>query len=285
MHQPLFEHRLPLDGVWTRALELEGDGPPLLLLHGFGDSADTWRPVLAELARQGRAALAVDLPGFGAADRLAREEPILPQLDRFAAAAVNHLASEHHGAGVVVAGNSLGGTLALRLAERDDLPCNGVVPIAPAGLDMARWFALLEGDRIVRLLLQAPAPPGVVRALVGEAYRQLAFSAPRAVAGEIVAAFCAHHASRRDVRRLIATGHRLLPEIAAPFAFENVELPVLLIWGTRDRMVSPSGADRVLAALPDAELVLLEGVGHCPQLEVPQRCCELIAGFAAGVVA
>ncbi|HEY6779990.1 MAG TPA: alpha/beta fold hydrolase, partial [Thermoleophilaceae bacterium] len=66
--QPLFEHRITLAGYETRALELEGDGPPLLLLHGWADSADTWRLVLDRLARLERRALALDLPGFGTAD-------------------------------------------------------------------------------------------------------------------------------------------------------------------------------------------------------------------------
>ena len=68
--QPLFEHRLRIDGYETRALELEGDGPGLVLLHGWGDSADTWRRLLAELGTRDRRAIAVDLPGFGYASRL-----------------------------------------------------------------------------------------------------------------------------------------------------------------------------------------------------------------------
>ena len=89
MIQPLFEHRTKLPGFDTRVLELEGDGEPVLFFHGYADSADTWRLCLAELGRQGRRAIAVDLPGFGAADPL-RSEPILPQLDAFAAAAADY---------------------------------------------------------------------------------------------------------------------------------------------------------------------------------------------------
>ena len=120
--QPLFEHRLELAGYRTRALELEGDGPPLLLLHGYADSADTWRLVLDRLARAERRAVALDMPGFGACDRLDDAEPILPQLDRFADAALEEFAAE---GGAVVCGNSLGGCVAMRLAERSDL--GGVV--------------------------------------------------------------------------------------------------------------------------------------------------------------
>src|SRR5215217_6879728 len=113
--QPLIEHRLQLAGFDTRALELEGDGPPVVLLHGYADSADTWRSVLDRLARRDRAALAVDLPGFGAADPLRPEGSMLDQLGAFADAAAA-LAAEQAGEPVVLAGNSLGGCVALRAA-------------------------------------------------------------------------------------------------------------------------------------------------------------------------
>jgi pimeloyl-ACP methyl ester carboxylesterase len=276
--QPLFEHRLELAGYATRALELEGDGPPLVLLHGFGDSADTWRPLLALLGRRDRRALALDLPGFGAAAPLG-DGPILPQLDAFAAAAVEHAADG--GAEVVVAGNSLGGAVALRAGERDQLPIAGVVPIGPAGLEMPRWFGILERDPILRTLLDSPVPlpPRVVRAAVGEVYRQLAFARPRAVPAGVVRAFTDHHRDRRGVARLLDTGRRLLPELAAPFALERVACPVLLVWGERDRMVTHRGARLVTEALPDTTYALLDGIGHCPQVEAPERVADLLAEF------
>ena len=70
MIQPLFEHRLELAGYDTRVLELEGDGVPIVMFHGYADSADTWRKSLALLGRRGHRAIAVDLPGFGTADPL-----------------------------------------------------------------------------------------------------------------------------------------------------------------------------------------------------------------------
>jgi pimeloyl-ACP methyl ester carboxylesterase len=77
--------------------------------------------------------------------------------------------------------------------------------------------------------------------------------------------FTAHHRDRVSVLRYLATARRLLPELEHPFRLERVRCPVLLIWGTRDRMVSHNGAERILEALPATEVELLEGVGHCPQ--------------------
>lgn len=282
MRQRLVEHRLRLAGYETRALELEGDGAPVLLLHGFSDSADTWRLTLDRLAAAGRRALAVDLPGFGAADALAPGR-VLPQYDAFAAAAMRHLAEGDDA--VVLCGNSLGAVVALRAGEQEGLPVAGVVAVAPAGLDMPLWFSLIERDRVVRTLLRAPLPMAgwAVRAAVGTVYRQLAFARPGAAAREVVHTFSAHHATRERVRTLLDTGRRLLPELRDPFRFAAVRVPVLLIWGDRDRMVSHTGSERVVAALPDTTYELIAGCGHCPQLEEPDRFAELLLGFIARV--
>lgn len=279
--QPLFEHRLELAGSVTRVLELEGDGPPFVLLHGFADSADTWRRTLAELGKADRAAVAVDLPGFGTAPPLERDGAVLPQLDRFVDALVGHVAREHGGP-VVVVGNSLGGCLALRAAERPALALAGAVPVAPAGLEMARWFAMVERDPLLRTVLLAPlpVPEALLRAVVGQLYRTLAFAHPLAVAGEVVSAFTDHHRDRDTIARHLATARRMLPELRDPFRLEHVSVPVLLIWGDRDRLVSHSGAERVTEAVPGATFELIAGCGHCPQIEAGERFVEVLLAFA-----
>ena len=282
----IHEHRLELAGFGTRALELDpaptGDAAPLLLIHGFGDSADTWRLLMARLARRGRHALALDLPGFGRASRLDREEAVLPQLDRFVAAAVERVAKGRDG-GVVIAGNSLGGCMALRAAERDGLPLAGIVPIAPAGLEHARWLRIIEGERLVRLLMRAPVPipEPVVRGIVGRAYRSLAFAHPRTVDGAVVSAFASHVSSRRDVIRVLRTGHRLMPELGCPFRLDRIACPVLMVWGDSDRMVFATGAERVLRAVSGSRIVMIERCGHCPQIEAPDRLASLLHSFPA----
>jgi pimeloyl-ACP methyl ester carboxylesterase len=284
MTQPLFEHRLELAGFETRALELEGDGPPVVLIHGFGDSADTWRLALADLGRREHAALALDLPGFATAGGLDRG-PILPQLDAFVAAAVRY-AAEGQGS-VVLSGNSLGGALSLRAAEDPDLPLAGIVPVAPAGLDMPRWFGLIERDPIVRRLLAAPVPvpEAAIRRAMAQLYRQLAFAQQGRVTDDMVAAFTGHYRTLATGRRILATGRRLLPELADPFRLDRVRCPVLLIWGDRDRMVTHEGSRLVTEAIPHTSYVLFEGCGHCPQVEEPARFVEELVRFAAAPAA
>ena len=280
--QPLFEHTMKVAGVHTRALELEGDGPPLLLLHGYADSADTWRHVLGGLGRNDRRAIAVDMPGFGHAGAGLKAGPIVPQLERFAAALVERLGADGD---VIVAGNSLGGCMSLRLAGRGDLPLAGVMPIAPAGLDMARWFTVIEGAPLLRRLLTAPVPmpEQAVRMVVAQVYRALAFHRPGAVDGRVVSTFTSHHRDRTSINRQLDIGRRLLPEIRAPelFALDGIDVPVLVVWGDRDRMVFHSGAERVLEAVPGAELDLIPDCGHCPQVEAPRRLVDLLLDFPA----
>ena len=279
MIQPLFEHRTKLAGYETRVLELEGDGPPIVFFHGYADSADTWRQTLAVLSRRDRRAIAVDLPGFGAADLL-RPDPILPQLDEFGAAAMRYLAGPRRQR-VIVAGNSLGGCLTLRLAERHGARMAGAVAVAPAGLQMSRMLYLIERDPVLRGLIALPAPvPGpVMRAAVARLYRQFAFAHPGQIDSRVVSNFTWHVRRRATAARYLDTAHRLLPELHDPYNLERISCPLLVVWGDRDRMVFPRGAQRILDAVPGARLELLEGVGHCPQIEAPEPFSRLLLDF------
>ncbi len=281
MIQPLFEHRMTLAGFKTRVLELEGDGPPILMFHGYADSADTWRQSLALLGRRGHRAVAVDLPGFGQADPL-KAEPILPQFDAFASAALRYAAGSHHDR-VIVTGNSLGGCVSLRLAERCGDRLAGVMPVAPAGLEMSRLVYLAERDPILRtvLILPVPVSRALLRATVARLYRTLAFAMPDAVEKAVVLAFTAHLSDRATVARILNTGHRLLQELHEPYELARISVPVVVVWGDRDRLVFHRGAEQILATVPGARLELLPGIGHCPQVEAPERFTELLLEFCS----
>ena len=275
--QPLVEYRDTFGGYTTRVLELEGEGPPLVFLHGYADSADTWRLVLDVLARRGRRALAVDLPGFGQAERLTAGRPVLVQHDEFTDAVI---AEAGHGA--IAVGNSLGGCAVIRAAQRPGLGLAGVVPVAPAGLGLAPWLDVIEANPVVRTLLlgAAPLPRPLVQALVGRVYRTVAF-APRArVDPLVVRTFASHFRDASTVRRYLDTARDVFAELHDPFELERIDVPVLLIWGKRDAMVPHRGSAKLLEAVPGSRLELLDACGHCPQIEHHERLVELVEGFA-----
>jgi pimeloyl-ACP methyl ester carboxylesterase len=283
------EQRFKLAGVATRSLEIDPEaGPeaaPVVLLHGWSDSADTWRALLPALAERGHRAVALDMPGFGGASHLREDVGVMPQLEAFATAAVRRESERAGDAPVILAGNSLGGAASMLAAEREDLPLAGIVPIAPAGLSMARWFRIIEGERLLRLLLASPVPLPeiVVRDAVGRVYRAVAFADPRAVDPVVVASFTRHVRTQADVSRILGTGRRLLPELRDAFRLDRIRVPVLLVWGDSDRMVFAAGADRVLREVEGSRIEVIERCGHCPQIEATDRLSGLLADFAAEV--
>ena len=276
----IVELRLRVGPFRTRALSVEGDGPVHVLLHGFADSADTWRPLLRQLADRGQRAVALDLPGFAAAAPLAEDEPVLEQLAAFAAAAVRHFARDRR---VVLVGNSLGGTAALLAASDDGLDgLERVVAIAPAGFDGARWIYRLETYSLLRLALRVP-PAGLLRPLIGRIYRELAVCDQECVGDDVVNSFTAHTRDRATLLRYLRIADRLGVELTSPPpTFEGVEVPVELVWGREDSMLPFDNSELALVRLPTAGLTIIDGCGHCPQVERPDQVGELLVGAARG---
>ena len=85
------------------------------------------------------------------------------------------------------------------------------------------------------------------------------------------------------MRAIYATAQRLLPELRDPFRLEQVDCPVLLVWGRQDLLVFQTGADRVIDTVEDARLEVIEDCGHCPQVESPERFCDLLLEFPASL--
>ena len=280
---PIRVERSKAGGAPGRILELDGSGRPWLLIHGFADSADTWRPLLSRLSEEGTRARAIDLPGFGAGARIDMADPLLPQWDALVEAHVRELAASSADGTVVIAGNSLGGCLAMRAAQNPDLPIAGVVPIAPAGLDHARWFPLIESSQLIQLLRfsPVPVPERVVRELVGRVYAQLAFAHPMRADREAVNNFSRHIHTVARGRRVLSIGRKLLGELDRPYRFERISCPLLLVWGERDRMVYTTGAEKVLRAVDYADIEIIDDCGHCPQVDCPDQLWELIRTFPA----
>lgn len=266
MRSPIGLERRTYAGISTRCLFIDGSGPPFLLLHGYTDSADTWRLLLTALARRGRRTVAIDLPSHGRADTVAADRPALDQLVDCARAAAEELGPE-----TVVVGNSLGGTVALLLAERE-VPLGGVVALGPGAYDHPLWLRIALHPQYLSVMDKVPPwlqlPSYLAAGLIAR-------MSPRALPR-----YLAHVRTFASQRRLRALATSLAVEAASPYDHSRITCPVTLVWGSKDRFALPSGAEMLLNEVPGIRYERLEGVGHTPHQEVPDRIADLLIEVA-----
>jgi pimeloyl-ACP methyl ester carboxylesterase len=232
--------------------------PTIVLLHGLGASSATFHPVIGAL-RRGYRVIVPDLPGCGASrPPHGRGFLTFSELLDVSEALVERVAP----AGAYLAGNSMGGWMAAKLAARRPDLARGIALINPGGpaLRAEDWEefgrALTSEDaaavqQLVRRLFHRPPP--ATRLWAGEVKRML--SAP-------------------SVRELVAS--LAAEDFLSEEELARVECPSVLIWGESDRFI-PDGCRRFfLEKLPHVRYAPVPDCGHCPQLECPRRTAEIL---------
>ncbi|HET9139302.1 alpha/beta hydrolase [Actinophytocola sp.] len=259
---------MPIEVVYER----RGRGTPLVLLHGIGHRWQAWEPVLDRLAGH-HDVIAVDLPGFGASPLVADREYTMPAAVAMAAEMFESFGLDRPH----VAGNSLGGVLALELASQGLV--SSATALAPAGFWNAGGRAWALGLLTV-LRLTGRAPGWLRTAFVhGRPTRLLAagmlFGKPARLSAEMVLA---------DLDAFVGcTAFDLVARAGRDYTFASPAptVPVTVGWGTRDRILWPRQARRAAELLPGAEHVLLTGCGHIPMGDDPDRVAGLIIDTCA----
>ena len=261
---------LEVEGLRLRYVR-KGQGPPVLLLHGFASSLFTWKDVLPELAKS-HDVIALDLPGHGGSD-IPRE--LTPELfARVVPAALDALGVPR----VSLVGNSLGGALSIAVAARTPARVDRLVLIDSAGFNfqaserpaILRALAALPG---ARLLEHSPRR----RWMVAFGLRQV-FHDDRLVTPERIDEYLVPVLRKRAVRafqELLGARETL----GFPGIVGEVRQPALVVWGREDAWIPVRDAERFRTTLPQARAVVLEGCGHLPQEEKPQDTARLVAAF------
>ncbi|MFB6839185.1 alpha/beta fold hydrolase [Streptomyces sp. NPDC056361] len=253
----------------SMAYERRGAGEPLLLLHGIGHHWQAWEPVLDVLAAE-RDVIAVDLPGFGASDALPGGAPydlstVVPVLGAFCEAVG---AERPH-----VAGNSLGGLLALELGREKRV--RSVTALSPAGFwsegERRYAFGTLRAMRGAARSLPVPVierlsrTPAGRTALTSTIYARPGRRSPEAVVAETLAL-----REATGFHQTLAAGRTVL------FRDDVPAVPVTVAWGTRDRLLLRRQGVRAKHTLPGARLVRLPGCGHVPMNDDPALVARVI---------
>lgn len=254
-----------------------GDGPPAVLLHGFGASSYSWRRVQERLAEAGYRTLAVDLRGFGVSER----PPSKAAYSRYRQGEiVVELLDELGLDRAHLVGHSYGGSISIALAARAPERLRSLTLVGSAAVEypqrrrtpvaafrpLARLFARLSlsRGRIERGLRRSIADDAIVTGELVDAYfERLAIEgAPRA--------FWALTAPYDDPQG----GIRLA----------SLTVPTLGVWGSEDTLIAADGARRAVCAIPQGAFVTLDGIGHLPMEEAPERLAEWLARFWEGGV-
>lgn len=254
---------------------------PLILLHGFGASIGHWRHNL-EVLGQHNTVYAIDMIGFGASEKAATNYNVELWVEQ-----VYDFWKTFIGQPVVLVGNSIGSLISLVAAATHADMVKGIVMISlpdpsleqemiPTALKpVVRGIKSIFTSRLIlKPIFYFVRRPSVLRRWAG-----LAYAHPEAISDELIDILAGPPQDRGSARAFRAlfkatTGVNFSPSVKK--ILPNLTIPMLLIWGKKDRFVPPKLADQFLRYNEKLELVYLEDVGHCPHDESPEQVNEEI---------
>jgi pimeloyl-ACP methyl ester carboxylesterase len=268
----------------------DGDGPPIVFVHGLGGSHLNWALVGSALAK-GRRAVALDLRGFGMTPGAPRSTSI-----RSNVSLLDSFVREVVGGPAVLVGNSMGGVISVLQAHNSPDTVAGLVLVDPAlppaslrpDLRVAAMFMTYMTPGIGELYMRFAQNRLSSRQLVRR-MNELCFADPSRLDPELMDASIALADQRREIPRkeesFLGATRSLMRFLARPDRYRHImaglRQPVLLISGDADRLVPINLARAVAKANPKWDTAFMTGVGHTPQLETPGAVVSAVTDWLA----
>jgi pimeloyl-ACP methyl ester carboxylesterase len=253
-----------------------GDPAPVVLLHGTGASLHTWQGWATQL-RKTRRVISLDLPGFGLtgpftgsymADDYRGDTYARFVLDVMDALKIGRAA---------IAGNSLGGEIAWRIATLSPTRVERLILVSAAGYAFTPDSVPL-GFRIAYVpLVNRLAEHLLPRPLVAHSVAQV-YGDPSRVDDALVDRYF-ELTLREGNRRALGLRLQQLEHGAHAERIKSIALPTLILWGGRDRLIPPSNAHRFAADIRGSRLVVFDDLGHVPHEEDPARTLQAVQTF------
>jgi pimeloyl-ACP methyl ester carboxylesterase len=253
-----------------------GQGPPILLLHGFAASAYTWRFLIPPLAAQHRV-ITLELKGHGLSAKPPDGKYAVSDQAEMVAAFIRRQDLRD----LVVMGHSMGGAVALMtcLKLQEDTPgrLKSLVLIDSAGYrQKLPWFVRLSRvpgfNTLARLL-----SPRFAAALV---LRKCYYNDDK-ITEEQIDTYAYYGSLPGAPQAVMQTAKQLVPPDieTLPEKYKTIQLPVLVIWGKADEVVPLEVGEKFKRDIPRAELLILPRCGHVPPEEAPGATTQAIIGF------
>ena len=269
--------RTEIDGTPVNYVDIgEGDGTPVVLVHGLAGQWQNWLENIPRLAQE-RRVLALDLFGHGASG-MPKGKITIPGYGRSVQAFVEQLGLER----VLLVGNSMGGFVASEVAIQAPEIVDRLVLVSAAGISNANVF------RAPALTIGRLA--GTVAVWTAARHRSLA---SRPVTRHLAIALVARHPARLapdlvwegvmkgSGKEGFDDAFRACIEYDFRDRLGEIESPTLVVWGEKDAILSVRDAQEFERLIPDSRKVVMEDTGHVPMLERPIAFNELLMDFLA----
>ncbi|HHP7232202.1 MAG TPA: alpha/beta fold hydrolase [Xenococcaceae cyanobacterium] len=260
--------------------------PPLILLHGFGASIEHWRNNIPVL-RKDHTVYALDLLGFGASRKADTSYTVtlwIEQIRDFWQTLINEP--------VILVGNSIGSLVCLTAAATYPEMVKGLVMLSLPDVSLRQAMLpkiiqplvttvenLVASPLLIKNLLKLVRRPKIIRN-----WAKIAYEDRTAINEELVSILSNPAYDEGAAATFYALFQGVRTSNFAPAVKDilpQLEIPILLVWGLKDRMIPPSLA-RVFTQLnPRLELIELAGVGHCPHDECPAKFNQLLLDWLA----
>jgi len=256
-----------------------GQGPPVLLLHGFVACAYTWRHLIPPLAAEHRV-FTLDLKGHGYSDRPADGHYALSDQAEMVADFIQRQGRRD----LVIMGHSMGGVIALmtylKLRDADPGCINKLVLIDSPGYPQK----LPWGLRLVKIPgLNRVLSPLLSTRFASALVLKKCYYNNEAVTEEQIDTYAYFGSLPGTAAVVRQTTRQLVPaknEIEALIAqYQTIKIPVLIIWGKEDDVVPLEAGEKFKRDIPNSQLIVLPRCGHIPPEEEPLATREAINEF------
>lgn len=264
-------------GIRTYYVQSGSVGPEILLLHGFGSSAYTWRKNLEPIGKFARVT-AIDIKGFGLTEKPKDGQYNEAAYARHVLAAMDKLGLRRP----VIIGNSMGGAVAMRVALEHPERCSGLILVDAARPYTKLDFAAAGVDTTKFNGRPSLLATALVRTMISrERIRQMlvsVYEGHEPVTDQMIDAYYVPTTIEGAPEALLSMVNPP-PDKTEPKPLKNLKMPVTILWGKADPVIPVRAGEALARDIPNSELVIWQEAGHLPHEDRPEDFERLVRSF------